>query len=58
MGVHSARGGQDCYLLMSEVRAGVEFCPIHGFDGMDQIWMSEDRRRLETQNCSKENSEI
>ena len=31
------RGGQDCYLLMCEIRGGVEFCPIHRFDGMDQI---------------------
>jgi hypothetical protein len=52
------RGGQDCYLLMWENRAGVEFCPIHRFDGMDQIPRSVGRGRLETQNCSKENSEI
>ncbi len=31
------RGGQDCYLLMCETRGGLEFCPIHRFDGMDQI---------------------
>ena len=31
------RGGQDCYLLMCEIRGGSEFCPIHRFDGMDQI---------------------
>jgi hypothetical protein len=30
------RGGQDCYLLMCEIRGGLEFCPIHRFDGMDQ----------------------
>ena len=31
------RGGQDCYLLACEIRGGLEFCPIHRFDGMDQI---------------------
>jgi len=31
------RGGQDCYLLMCEIRGDLEFCPIHRFDGMDQI---------------------
>ena len=31
------RGGQDCYLLMCEIRGGLEFCPIHRFDGKDQI---------------------
>lgn len=31
------RGGQDCYLLTCEIRGGLEFCPIHRFDGMDQI---------------------
>ena len=31
------RGGQDYYLLRSEGRGGLEFCPIHRFDGMDQI---------------------
>ena len=31
------RGGQDCYLLTRELRGGLEYCPIHRFDGMDQI---------------------
>jgi len=31
------RGGQDCYLLTGESSGGLEFCPIHRFDGMDQI---------------------
>jgi len=31
------RGGQDCYLLTCELRGGPEFCPIHRFDGLDQI---------------------
>jgi hypothetical protein len=31
------RGGQDCYLLTCETRGDLEFCPIHRFDGMDQI---------------------
>ena len=31
------RGGQDYYLLIGEIRAGLDFCPIHRFDGMDQI---------------------
>ncbi len=31
------RGGQDCYLLTCEIRGCSEFCPIHRFDGMDQI---------------------
>jgi hypothetical protein len=31
------RGGQDCYLLTCEIRGGLEFCPIHRFDGMDQV---------------------
>jgi hypothetical protein len=40
VGVHSARGGQDYYLLMNETTAGIGFCPIHRFDGMDQIPLS------------------
>jgi len=31
------RGGQDYYLLMCENRVRWGFCPIHRFDGMDQI---------------------
>ena len=31
------RGGQDCYLLKCEVNVDVESCPIHRFDGLDQI---------------------
>ena len=31
------QGGQDYYLLMYENRVRSEFCPIHRFDGMDQI---------------------
>ena len=31
------RGGQDYYLLMKELTARLEFCPIHRFDGMDKI---------------------
>jgi hypothetical protein len=31
------RGGQECYLLTCEIRGASEFCPIHRFDGMDQI---------------------
>jgi hypothetical protein len=31
------QGGQDCYLLRCELRGVLEFCPIHRFDGMDQI---------------------
>ena len=31
------RGGQDCYLLTGEIRGGLELCPIHRFDGLDQI---------------------
>ena len=34
------RGGQDCYLLTCEIRGRPEFCPIHRFDGMDQIPVS------------------
>ena len=41
VGVHSARGGQDYYLLMCESRARTGFCPIHRFDGMDQIPLSQ-----------------
>jgi hypothetical protein len=33
------RGGQECYLLTSEIRGDPEFCPIHRFDGKDQIPM-------------------
>jgi hypothetical protein len=35
------RGGQDYYLLMCENRARSDFCPIHPFDGMDQIPVSQ-----------------
>lgn len=31
------RGGQDCYLLTCEIRGDAKYCPIHRFDGMDQI---------------------
>lgn len=31
------RGGQDCNLLTCEIRGWLEVCPIHRFDGMDQI---------------------
>jgi hypothetical protein len=31
------RGGQDCYLLGCEVSGDAESCPIHRFDGSDQI---------------------
>jgi hypothetical protein len=31
------RGGQDYYLLMCDNRPDQEFCPIHRFDGNDQI---------------------
>jgi hypothetical protein len=40
------RGGQDCYLLTCESRGGLELCPIHRFDGMDQIPERRSRRRL------------
>jgi hypothetical protein len=33
------RGGQDCYLLTCEITGGPQSCPIHRFDGMDQIPM-------------------
>ncbi len=31
------RGGKECYLLTCEIRGGAQFCPIHRFDGMNQI---------------------
>jgi hypothetical protein len=31
------RGGQEYDLLMSESRGGSWFCPIHRFDGLNQI---------------------
>ena len=31
------QGGQDCYLLMCKIRRWLKFCPIHRFDGLDQI---------------------
>ena len=31
------RGGQECYLLRGEIRGRVIFCPIHRFDGLDQL---------------------
>jgi hypothetical protein len=31
------RGGQECYLLTCEITERVKFCPIHRFDGMDQV---------------------
>jgi hypothetical protein len=34
------QGGQDCYLLIGEIRAAAEFCPIHRFDGKDKILKS------------------
>jgi hypothetical protein len=42
------RGGQDCYLLVCEIRGGPEFCPIHRFNGMDQILMrwSEAKQKM------------
>jgi hypothetical protein len=40
------RGGQDCYLLTCESRGCLELCPIHRFDGMDQIPERRSRPRL------------
>jgi hypothetical protein len=40
------RGGQDCYLLTCESRGCLEFCPIHRFDGLDQILGHRSRPRL------------
>jgi len=31
------RGGQECNLLMCEIRRGSEICPIHRFDGTNHI---------------------
>ena len=31
------RGGKECYLLTCEITEGAKFCPIHRFDGLDQI---------------------
>jgi hypothetical protein len=31
------RGGQDWYLLTCELTEGPEYCPIHRFDGLDQV---------------------
>jgi hypothetical protein len=31
------RSGQEYDLLMSEIRGGSWFCPIHRFDGLNQI---------------------
>ena len=52
------RGGQDCYLLICENKVPLKFCPIHRFDGLNQISKSVGHRRVETKNCSKEDSEI
>jgi hypothetical protein len=31
------QGGKECNLLTCEIREGLEDCPIHRFDGMNQI---------------------
>lgn len=31
------RGGQKCYLLGCEIRRCAKLCPIHRFDGLDQV---------------------
>jgi len=31
------RGGQKCYLLGCNIRRCAKLCPIHRFDGLDQI---------------------
>ena len=31
------RGGQKCYLLAGEIRRCAKLCPIHRFDGMNQV---------------------
>jgi hypothetical protein len=33
------RSGQEYDLLMSEIRGGSRFCPIHRFDGLNQIYV-------------------
>jgi len=33
------RGGKECYLLTCEIRGEAQFCPIHRFDGMNQVPM-------------------
>jgi hypothetical protein len=40
------RGGQDCYLLTGEIRGWTELCPIHRFDGLDQIPVCRTRMEL------------
>jgi len=40
------RGGQDCYLLTCELRGGLESCPIHRFDGMNQVPEHQSRANL------------
>ena len=47
------RGGQDYYLLIGEIRAPLDVCPIHRFDGMNQIPWLFVTHRLESQNCAK-----
>jgi hypothetical protein len=57
------RGGQDCYLLTCEIRGRPEFCPIHRFDGMDQIpvarygtWAPRNKCNLDRADTSRKNS--
>ena len=49
------QGGQDCYLLTCEIRGCVEYCPIHRFDGMDQIPLHQSgtlrRMKKRTEGC-------
>lgn len=35
------RGGQKCYLLTCEARRCAKLCPIHRFDRMDQIPLTQ-----------------
>ena len=38
------RGGQECYLLTCEIRGRPELCPIHRFDGLNQIPVCRPRK--------------
>jgi hypothetical protein len=66
------RGGMNYDLLTQENRWWMEFCPIHRFDGMDQVpgyvletfqvgWYLNSSKhcgRFKTQNCPKNNFKI
>jgi hypothetical protein len=47
------RGGQESYLLVFESRGCADFCPIHRFDGLNQIPLHYSETSLKKQSAAE-----